>query len=127
MADSDSHVNKIRRTLVIIIVATIPFYLLGAIVLWVGNTARVHTTLTPMISTIIITATPQPSFTPAPPTAYPTPTASKTPTTTPTRTATATFTITPTRTSTATETETSLPTETASLPTLEIPTMLPTP
>ena len=129
MADTVSHVSKLRRTLVIIILATIPFYLLGMIVLWVGDTARAQTTLTPMVSTIIITATPQASVTPAPPTAYPTPTATTTPTKTPTHTptATATFTLTPTITNTPTETETptAVLTDTIAAPTLELPTALP--
>ena len=117
MADIDPHIIKLRRTLVIIILATIPLYLLGMVVLWVGKTASNDLTPTPsQVTAIIITATGEPSVTLAPPTSYPTPTATETFTITPTRTLIPTHTITPIPTDTATP----VPTDT------EAPTQAPT-
>lgn len=114
MADNDPHIIKLRRTLVIIILATVPLYLLGMVVLWVGKTARNDLTPTPsQVTPIIITATGEPSVTAAPPTAFPTPTATETFTITPTRTLIPTHTITlmPTETATPVPTNTELPTQ----------------
>jgi hypothetical protein len=117
------HIQKLRRTLVIIIVATIPLYLVGLIVLWVGKTASNDMTPTPeTVTAIVITVTPLPSSTMAPPTAYPTPTSTDTPTITPTRTfiPTPTATLEPTFTSTPVPTDTEVPTQTSVI--TEIPT-----
>lgn len=108
------HIQKLRRTLVIIIVATIPLYLVGLIVLWVGNKASNDMTPTPeTVTAIVITVTPLPSTTMAPPTAYPTPTSTNTPTITPTRTLlpTPTATLEPTFTFTPVPTDTEVPTQ----------------
>jgi hypothetical protein len=123
MPETNSHVNQLRRTLVIIILATLPLYLLGMIVLWVGNAARNAQPPTPMISTVIVTATPLPSATLAIPTAYPTPTFTATATITPTRTATATATRTLIPTNTPTNTP--IPTETFTETSTEIPSATP--
>ena len=128
MADSDFRGAKLRHTLIVIILATLPCYLLGAIVLWIGDAAKESRTPTVEISTVIITATPQPSTTQAPPTAFPTLTATIVPTNTPTRTPTAiptntpepptsTFTLTPLPTDTPTETLTPTPAPTDTTPT----------
>ncbi|MDO9120266.1 MAG: hypothetical protein Q7U31_00670 [Anaerolineaceae bacterium] len=112
--------NKLRSTLIIIIFATLPCYLLGMIVLWIGNSVINQQNITP---TVTVTATldpwgglPTATLPPIPtspviPTATPTititPTATITyviPSNTPTNTLTNTFTPTVTQTPTATET-----------------------
>jgi hypothetical protein len=127
MAETNSKVARLRRTLIIIILAALPCYLLGAIVLWVGDAARNSRTPTPIISTVIVTATPQPSSTLIPPTAYPTRTVTDTATALPTYTAspipthTPLPTLTPVPTKTFTPTVPELPTETETqLPTATI-------
>ncbi|MBA4385423.1 MAG: hypothetical protein C0410_11855 [Anaerolinea sp.] len=46
--------NKLRSTLIVIIFATLPCYLLGMIVLWIGNNAINQQKITP---TVTLTAT----------------------------------------------------------------------
>jgi len=108
MAQNPVKPDKLRSTLIIIIFATLPCYLLGMIVLWVGNSLEKKLTTTP---TATITATlslwdGQPSATfGVIPTSPPFP--STTPTITNTPAPTATFVIpsdTPTSTVTATVT-----------------------
>mgnify|MGYP000890523785 CR=1 FL=1 len=109
--------GKLRSTLIAIIFATLPCYLLGFIVLWVGNSIEKQRSLTP---TVTMAATVDPWG--GPPTAtlpgiptYP-PTPSLTPTITNTPAPTATFVIptdTPTPTSTSTLTPTITQTEAA--------------
>jgi len=114
MMGTPPHIHKLRRTLAIIIAATIPLYLLGLIVLWVGTTASNDMTPTPeTVTAIVITVTPLPSSTIVPPTAYPTPTSTDTPTITPTRTLlpTPTATLEPTLTFTPVPTDTEVPTQ----------------
>lgn len=122
--------NKLRSTLIIIIFATLPCYLLGMIVLWIGNSVINQQNITP---TVTVTATldpwgglPTATLPPIPtspviPTATPTititPTATITyviPSNTPTNTLTNTFT--PTVTQTPTATETTVVVETTSAP-----------
>jgi len=110
MVEIDYRVARLRRILVIVILATLPCYLLGVIVLWVGNSAKIHQTITPTNNVFYITATPQPSSTPLPPTFYPTPTASASATVTPTFTVTVSYTNTPTITITLLPTGTNTPT-----------------
>jgi hypothetical protein len=104
-------VARLRRTLLIIILATIPCYLLGIFVLWVADQSKNAKTPTPTVNAIYITATPQPTETALPPTKYPTRTATTAPT----------ITLTPTETLEPTIAPTEAPTE---IPT-EIPTVLP--
>ncbi len=111
MAEVEYKVARLRRTLVIIILATLPFYLLGFIVLWVARASVNSVTPTPTNYMIIITATNPPTSTALPPTKFPTKT--NEPTATVTATFTATFTPTATSTRTSTETPTLQPTETA--------------
>ncbi len=117
--------TKLRSILVYIILATLPCYLLGMIVLWIGNTAKDRPTPTP---TLAVTATSdiwggQPTNTLPPIPTYPiiptetptitvtfTPTAtyfipSNTPTLSPTPSLTATITDTPEPSPTETETQ----------------------
>jgi hypothetical protein len=122
MAEINPRTAKLRHTLVIIILATLPLYLIGIIVLWVGEAAKNARTPTPEISTVIITATPQPTQTLAFPTLYPTPTLTLTFTPTATYTITATFTETPLPTATLVPTETLMPTETFTVTPTETPT-----
>lgn len=122
--------NKLRSTLIIVIFATLPCYLLGMIVLWIGNSVINQQNITP---TVTVTATldpwggiPTATLPPIPtspviPTATPTititPTATITyviPSNTPTNTLTNTFT--PTVTETPTATETTVVVETTSTP-----------
>lgn len=132
MIDTDPHIIKLRRTLVILILATLPFYLLGVIILWVGKTAINNTTQTPTaIISIVITATPNPTQTLSEPTLYPTPTHTSIPTSTSTHTPTPTATITQVPTDTLTprptDTATLLPASTFTLPpaNTEVPPTLP--
>ncbi len=123
MVEIDYRVARLRKTLIIIILATLPCYLLGTIVLFVADKARQQPTATPTNNVFIITATPAPSSTNLPPTAYPTPTATASSTATATFTVTFTVTTTPTVTSTFTITPTLTPSETPT-PTEEIPTQI---
>ena len=114
MPDTQPQVTKLRRILITIVLATLPLYLIGLVVLWVGSAAKNLRTPTPEISTVIVTATPAPSATLPPPTAFPTLTPTHTAMPTPTHTATPPPTLTPLPTETVlpTETPTELPTAT---------------
>ena len=126
--------TKVRTILIYVILATIPCYLLGMIVLWIGNSAKNQPTATP---TLGVTATldiwgGSPTNTLPPIPTYPeTPTETPTTALTPTPTATyfipsntptlsATPSMTPTNTETLlpppTETETPAVTETTAIP-----------
>lgn len=100
---------KLRSTLIVICLATLPCYLLGLIVLWVGNSVKNRPTSTPTLeittqspwgttATLFVTVTNNPTETPTPTlTTSPTPSAtyfipSSTPTLSPTPSATATLT-----------------------------------
>jgi hypothetical protein len=123
--------RKLKSTLIIITLATIPCYLLGLLIVWVGSAVKNRSTITPttfnMITDTPLFQTPtlpQPSavfdtFTPTlTSTLGPTPTPSATyfiPSSTPTST------LTPTLTSTFTPTHTVTPTETATLETTVAP------
>ena len=122
--------KKVKSTLIIVTLATIPCYLLGLLIVWVGGAVKNRSTITPTTSFMItdtpvfMTPTlPQPSaifdtFTPTlTSTQGPTPTPSatyfipsSTPTSTPTPTFTSTVTATYTMTVTATDTLTPEPT-----------------
>jgi hypothetical protein len=121
MVEIDYRVARLRKTLIIIILATLPCYLLGTIVLFVADKARQLPTATPTNSVIFVTATPAPSSTNLPPTAYPTPSATTSPTATATFTVTftptVTYTITPTFTVTLTPAPIDTPTPTDQIPT----------
>ena len=112
--------RKIKNTLIIITLATIPCYLIGLIIVWVGSTVKNRATVTPTVyfvptdTPVFLSPTlPQPSavfesptITPSP-TQGPTPTPSATyfiPSSTPTATATASATATQTSTITPTPT-----------------------
>jgi hypothetical protein len=119
MAQKTGKPNKLRSTLIIIIFATLPCYLLGMIVLWVGNSLEKKlTTITATLSLwngqpsatfgVIPTSPPFPTTTPTI-TNTPAPTAtfvipSDTPTSTITATTTATPSPSPSHTATVTET-----------------------
>lgn len=120
MVRSPSQKNKLRSTLIVIIFATLPCYLLGMIVLWIGNSVINQQNITP---TVTATATSDPWGGLPTMTLPPIPTspeiASATPTITLTPTATITYvipsntpTLTATPTATATATETPTPSET---------------
>ena len=116
--------NKLRSVLIITILATLPCYLLGMIVLWVGNSIKNQGTITPTVmattelpwgGTPTVTLPPIPTS-PAFPTITPTITKTLTltatyfiPSNTPTLTATPSATPTETETSTPTPTETETP------------------
>ena len=114
--------TRVKSTLLIVIIATIPCYLLGLIVLWVSNGVRDRATPTPTITeTVAVTqALPtagEPTL-PVPTAQFPTATYTLTPSITPTLTATRTYvvpTLTPSHTPTATATAMPLPTETETL------------
>jgi hypothetical protein len=121
--------NKLRSTLIVITLATLPCYLLGMIVLWIGNSVMNRPSPTP---TLTVTATQESWGTNPTLTLPPIPTspefATYTPTLTITPKPTATYFIpsntptlspTPTTTNTATETETPPPTETETPPVVE--------
>jgi len=123
--------QRLKKTLIIVILATIPCYLLGLIIAWIGNTVKNQPTRTPTVefvvtdnpiymtptlpvptilfATFTLTLTPTEGPTPTPSATYfiPSSTSSRTPTFTPTAsfTPTATFTSTP-------EPPTETPTET---------------
>ena len=122
--------NKLRSILIVIILATLPCYLLGLIVLWIGNGVKDNQNITPTVtvtatmdpwgglptstlppiptSPAIDTATPTITLTPTHTITYviPSNTPTHTPSLTPTVTATATVTETPTATETTIATET---------------------
>lgn len=111
--------SRVKSTLLIVIIATIPCYLLGLIVLWVSNGVRDRTTPTPGITETAFVTQPQPTAgeptLPVPTAQFPTATFTLTPSITPTLTATRTYVIptaTPSDTPTATFTMMPLPTET---------------
>ncbi len=114
MAEAKPQRSRLQTTLLAIILATIPCYLLGLVVLWIGRTAiAARTTETP---TATLEEVIQPSITPTLHTATPTlftPTITQTPTATPTFTVTATYFI-PSSTPSVTPlpTHTPLPTDT---------------
>jgi hypothetical protein len=105
--------HRLKKTLIIAILATIPCYLLGLIIAWIGNTVKNQPTQTPTVEFIItegplyvsptlpvptaifatftLTPTPTEGPTPTPSATYfiPSPTPSYTATFTPTFTATA--------------------------------------
>ncbi len=130
MGEVDYKVARLRRTLLIIILSTIPLYLLGVIVLWVARSSVDTRTPTPTSNIIYVTATNPPTATGLPPTKFPTKTKGPTATRTPTRTVTATATLMPTITDTPlppTDTATLEPTFTdTTAPTIE-PTIEPIP
>ncbi len=130
--------DRLRSTLKIILLATIPCYLIGFLVLWISNRIGIPTTTpTPTFSsseTILPTLALSPTM-PGPATVFPTKPASATPTrftptitityflpsSTPSRTPSPTWTEPPTLTIEPTFTSTPEPTRT------EIPTFTPTP
>ncbi len=118
--------SRVKSTLLIVILAAIPCYLLGMIVLWVGNGVGDRPTKTPTVMvTQAITALPTSGSAtlPVPTAVFPTATSTQTPTITPTRTLTRTYVVptsTPSHTPTATFTETQKPVETET-PTAENP------
>lgn len=105
--------QRLKKTLIIVILATIPCYLLGLIIAWIGNTVKNQPTQTPTVELVItenpvyvtptlpvptaifatftLTLTPTEGPTPTPSATYfiPSPTPSYTTTFTPTFTATA--------------------------------------
>src|SRR5512133_2652762 len=109
------HINRqrLKKTFIIVILATIPCYLLGLIIAWIGNTVKNQPTRTPTVefvvtenpvymsptlpvptvifATFTLTLTPTLGATPTPSATYfiPSSTPSFTPTFTPTFTATA--------------------------------------
>lgn len=130
--------NKLRSTLIVIIFATLPCYLLGFIVLWIGNSVISQQNITPTVTVTatidpwgalptatlppiptspgIITATPTNTLAPTATITYVIP--SNTPTNSPTPTATATATQPATETATLepTATETTVVIETTAAP-----------
>jgi hypothetical protein len=115
---------RLRSVLIILILATIPCYLLGIIIIWIGNTAKSHMTVTPTItqteSALVTEVTPT---LPGPTALFATPTITLTPTETVSPTVTSTYFIpsstpskTPTPTFTLTPTDTLIPTETVDTP-----------
>lgn len=101
---------RLRKVLVVIIIATIPCYLLGLIVLWIGNTAisRVTPTLTPTTQETVTVVETTPTL-PIPTAQFPTATITETPENTLSPTVTSTYFIpspTPTNSGTPTATPT---------------------
>ena len=114
--------KRLKSTLIIVILATIPCYLLGLLIVWVGNIAKSRTTATPTVQ-MIATLTPEfmTATLPKPTIVFVSPTPSQTPTEGPTPTPSATYFIpssTPSKTpshtpsQTSTSTHTPLPTDT---------------
>lgn len=108
--------SRVKSTLLIVIIATIPCYLVGLIVLWVSNGVRDRVTPTPTITvsaqlTQPMATTAAPTL-PVPTVQFPTATSTLTPTITPTLTLTRTYVI-PTSTPSNTPTETATPTPTS--------------
>lgn len=125
--------SKLRTILIYIILATLPCYLLGLIVLWIGNSIKAQGTVTPTLTatmespwggepTNTLPPIPtSPDFSTLTPTITLTPTVTATyfiPSNTPTQSATpsATPTITETATPTPTDTETIMPVESSVSP-----------
>ncbi len=106
MAEVEYKVARLRRTLIIIILSTLPLYLLGFIVLWVARASVNSVTPTATTFMVYITATNPPTATAVPPTKFPTKTPEPTATVTYTPTVTATATLMPTETPTLAPTET---------------------
>ena len=121
--------RKLKKTLIIVILATIPCYLLGILIVWVGGIVKNQTTVTPTTLNVV-TDTPvllSPTL-PQPSAVFDTPTPTETPTMGPTLTPSATYfipsstpSITPTYTSTVTATFTATATDTATTETPVIP------
>lgn len=118
--------QRIRRILLIVILATIPFYCLGFVVLWGATRLKKQNSVT---STSTQAATITSMITQTPPTLiyFPTQTNTMTPTITLTHTVTSTPTKKPTRTATPTDTATFIPTFTPTFtpPSTETPTETP--
>lgn len=115
--------NKLRSTIIVVILATLPCYLLGLIVLWIGNSVKNQQTITP---TTTLTATIDPWAGISTATLGPIPTNPGIPTITPTLTLTPTETatyfipsntpsLTPTNTATSTQTKPATITPTKSM------------
>lgn len=122
MEEAENRVARLRKTLLIIILATLPFYLLGMIVLGIVRTSyAIRHTATPTLNVIYVTATNPPTATELPPTKFPT----KTPE--PTATVTLTHTVTATATDTLVPTETFTPEPTNTATELPIPSDTPVP
>ena len=120
--------SRVKSTLLIVILATIPCYLLGMIVLWVSNGVRDRATPTPTVmATEVITEQPTTgnATLPVPTAMFPTATNTQTPTITLTPTLTRTYVVptsTPSKTPTATLADTATPVPLPSdTPTLGIP------
>lgn len=126
------NLTKLRSILIFIILATLPCYLLGLIVLWIGNSIKNQPTATP---TLEVTATQEQYYNGPTTTLPPIPTSPGFPTQTPTITVSPTLTptflipsntptvsVTPTLTMTITETPTQTATET---PTVTATTITP--
>jgi len=123
--------RKLKSTLIIIILATIPCYLLGILIVWVGGIVKDRTTITPTTFNLV-TDTPvllSPTL-PQPSAIFDTPTPTETPTVGPTMTPSSTYFIpsstpsltpTPTHTSTVTATFTATATNTDT----PVPTTIP--
>jgi hypothetical protein len=117
--------NRLRSILIVIILATLPCYLLGMIIVWIGNSVKNVPTATPT-QAISVTVTPNvltPTL-PIPTVRFATPTITLTPTNTVSPTVTATYFIpssTPSITPTATNTATETPTATASATEAPVP------
>jgi len=117
--------QRLKKTLIIVILATIPCYLLGLIIAWIGNAVKDQPTQTPT-SEIVITEGPiymTPTL-PVPTVLFATFTLTLTPTEGPTPTPSATYFIpspTPSYTATFTPTATATASDTPPLPT-ETPT-----
>jgi hypothetical protein len=122
--------QRLKKTLIIIILATIPCYLLGLIIAWIGNTVKNQPTQTPTVEFIIT----EPSLflsptLPFPTVQFATATLTLTPTLGPSPTPSATYFIpspTPSFTATFTPTFTATATDTP-LPPTETPTNAPVP
>lgn len=122
--------SRVKRTLLIIIIATIPCYLLGGIVLLVNEGIRGRVTPTAVVTATFAIESPETIFTPSPtlpqPTAlFPTRTSTLTPTITLTPTLTRTYVIptsTPSNTPTSTDTAIPAPSETPTPPPTPEPT-----
>ena len=120
MAEVKPQRSRLHTTLLVVILATIPCYLLGLVVLWVGKAAIAARTATPTPTVEASAILPEntPTALTATPTVF-TPTITETPTATPTFTVTATYfipsstpSITPRPTNTNTPTNTPVPTYT---------------
>jgi len=123
--------RRLKTTLIIVILATIPCYLLGLIIVWVGNAAKHNYTPTPT-NEMVVTNTPifmSPTL-PFPTALFATATPSLTPTKGPTPTASATYFIpssTPSHTPTLTPTASYTPTATFTFTPTDTPTPSETP